>query len=135
MKSLLSSRALQALAGDDPILIGRFVLVGIFNTALSYALYCLLLYVGLAYPIALLLALIAGIIIGFVLSGRIVFKSRIAGRFHKYLLVWGLLYAVNVGLVFVLTHVGFDVYIAGLLSIFPTTVLSFVLQRRLVFAD
>ncbi|MFP6757349.1 MAG: GtrA family protein [Alphaproteobacteria bacterium] len=89
----------------------------------------------MAYPIALLLALIAGIIIGFVLSGRIVFKSRIAGRFHKYLLVWGLLYAVNVGLVFVLTHVGFDVYIAGLLSIFPTTVLSFVLQRRLVFAD
>ncbi len=133
--TLFDQRYLRVLVGHDPVLIGRFVAVGLGNTALSYGVYSLLIYVGTAYPIASFLALVSGIASGFVFAGRVVFRSRISGRFHKYLLVWAMLYCTHVGLIFVLIQLGLDSYSAGFLSLIPTAGLSFVLQRRFVFAD
>ncbi len=125
---------LRQLIGSDPILFIRFVIVGVLNTAFSFGAYALFLFVGLNYAVASLLALIAGIFWSFQTMGRLAFQSRLRGRFHLYVLVWAVLYGVNVGLIAMLMGIGLNAYIAGLLSLVPTASLGFLMQKRYVFA-
>ena len=111
----------------------RFLLVGAANTAASYALYALGLRLGLGYPLASLAALIGGIVMGFAAHGRITFRSRLAGRFGRFVAVWAVIYAVYVALIWALTGTGLSAYLAGLVALPVTTALSFVLQSRHVF--
>lgn len=117
----------------SPVLLGRYVVVGLFNTAVSYALYCALLYAGVAYPLASLGSLLGGIFLSFVTLGRYVFLSRLRGRFPRFLMVWCGLYLLNIGLLNVLIKVGLDPYIAGIVAAPPTIGLAFLLQRFFVF--
>lgn len=121
------------LSALSSVFLGRYLLVGLFNTAVSYALYCALLYVGIAYPLATLGSLLGGIFLSFVTLGRYVFVSRLRGRFPRFLTVWCGLYLLNIGLLNVLIKLGFDPYIAGIVAAPPTIGLAFLLQRFVVF--
>lgn len=114
-------------------LIGRYGFVGGFNTAASYATYCLLLYAGANYALASLGALSLGIVLSFVTLGRYVFMSRLEGRFLKFLFIWVVLYFVNIGLIRLGLSFGLNSYIAGLMASVPTIGLAFMLQRFYVF--
>lgn len=121
------------LSTFSPALLGRYLVVGLFNTAASYTFYCALLYAGVAYPLASLGSLLGGIFLSFVTLGRYVFVSRLRGRFSRFLMVWGGLYFLNIGLLNVLIGVGFNPYIAGIVAAPPTIGLAFLLQRFVVF--
>ena len=111
----------------------RFLIVGAINTALSYAIYALGLRVGLAFPVASLVALVCGLLISFVTQGVFVFASALKGRFPRFLAVWAVIYLVTIAVIWVQTRLGVSDYLAGLLAIPVTAVLSFLLQRRYVF--
>ncbi len=113
----------------------RFGAVGLINTAVSYGLYSLLIFVGFGYPAASFCALCGGIIWSFFTQGRLVFRQKLQGRFPRYLLVWGLLYFANLGVLALLAALGAGPYLAGFIAIAPVTALSFLLQRHFVFAD
>jgi len=121
------------LSAFSPALLGRYLVVGLFNTAASYAFYCALLYAGAAYPLASLGALLGGIFLSFVTLGRYVFMSQLRGRFSRFLMVWGGLYFLNISLLNVLIGVGLNSYIAGIVAAPPTIGLAFLLQRFVVF--
>ena len=53
----------------------RFVLVGILNTAFGYGVYCLMLWIGLSYWWATLIANVLGVLFNFKTTGVLVFKS------------------------------------------------------------
>jgi len=113
----------------------RFVLVGLLNTGFSYGVYCGFLYLGAPYQVASFVALVMGVIWSFVTSGRLVFRRRLQGRFHKYLVVWAALYLVNILLIALLTGLGMNAYIAGFFALAPIVVMAFFLQKKYVFAD
>ncbi len=111
----------------------RFGVVGGMNTAFSYAVYALGIYVGLAYYIASFAALVFGIIVSFFTQGKIVFGAQLKGRFPAFVVMWGLLYLMNIGAIRLMVEFGMNYYTAGLIAAFPVVAASFILQKFIIF--
>lgn len=111
----------------------RFLLVGGLNTLFGYSLFALLIWVGLAYPIAIGLATAGGIAINFQTTGRLVFGSAPLQRSGRFVAVYAVVYVINVVAVSLLLQLGLNVYVANALVILPLALLTYVLQRTFVF--
>ena len=111
----------------------RYLAVGVLNTGFSYSIYVLLLWLGLAYFVANLVALVCGIVFSFQMQGRYVFDNTSRRLFPKYMLLWVLIYFCNIALIKLLLVCGFNAYVAGALALPPIVLLSYVLQKYLIF--
>lgn len=112
----------------------RFLLVGAFNTSFSYGVYAAALWVGLHYVPANLLAMCLGTVLGFLSQGSLVFGSRDARRFGRFLVAWAAIWAVNATLIHLLVRWGeLNAYLAGAIAMLPVVVLSFLVQKHFVF--
>jgi putative flippase GtrA len=111
----------------------RFVLVGAANTGFNILVYWAFLWIGLAVPLASLASLIVGILINFTTQSRFVFDNRNPWKLLPYFVVWAILYAFNLGLIWLLMRFGLDAYLAGMLSTPMTVLLSYFLQKFFVF--
>jgi len=116
-----------------PIQFVRFVLVGAGNTVVSYLLYAALIWVGLHYALANLLALLLGIIFSFYSQSRFVFGHGNLRSLFRFVVAWALIYFANVTLIGQFVKLGLDAYTAGALALPVTTVLSYFVQKLIVF--
>jgi putative flippase GtrA len=112
----------------------RFLLVGLLNTGFSYSLYMLLIWLGMHFAAANLLATLTGIAFSFRTQGALVFGSHDWRRLRRFVPVWLGIYGINVGTIALLVEAGLDAYAAGAVALPPTVLVSFVLQKRFVFA-
>jgi len=87
----------------DPRII-KFLSVGVLNTVFGYALYVILIFVNVPYLTALFVATVAGVIFNYFSLGRMVFDG-LGGWFvfGKFVLAYGIVYAVNAALLRSLT--------------------------------
>jgi putative flippase GtrA len=114
---------------------GRFVLAGIANTSVSYGVYCLFVYLGIAYYLAAVLGAIVSLIFNFHSISIFVF-GRYGGRFAlRYAMVFCLSLALNIGGIKLLSMVGMNYYISSALVAGPVAILSFFLYKRFVFSS
>lgn len=113
----------------------RYLVVGAANTLIAYSLYAAGIAIGVPYELASLAALILGIIVSFVTQGRLVFATRLRGRFLLFVAAWAVLYFINITVIHVMHWAGLDLYLAGLAAVVPVTAIAFILQRGIVFAD
>ena len=97
----------------------RFVLVGVLNTAFGYAVYAGLLYLGLHYALANLMALLLGIAFSFRTQGTLVFRNPDLRLIVRFAACWLLILGFNIGLIALFMHFGLDAYVAGALSLLP----------------
>ncbi len=111
----------------------RFVLVGIVNTGFAYAIYAGLLYLGLGYASANLIALILGIVVSFKTQGILVFKDSANRRMIRFVLVWAMIYLFNIFLIGRFIAFGLNPYVGGALALPFVTVLSYIAQKLFVF--
>ena len=111
----------------------RFLAVGAANTGFSILVYWAMLWAGLAVPLASLASLVVGILISFTTQSRFVFDNRDPWKLLPYFIVWSILYAFNLGLIWLLMRCGLDAYAAGFLSTPATVLLSYFLQKAFVF--
>lgn len=118
------------LLGWRPI---RYLLVGLANTLLGYAAYSLCLLGGLSVPVAGLVAIIVGVAISFFVQGFVVFGNVTMGALFRFVGNWMLMYAVYVGVVTALQHVGVSAYLGGLIAAVPTSIVSYFVLRSFVF--
>ena len=111
----------------------RFLLVGGLSTAFSYGVYALLLFLGVNYAISNFGALLAGMAFGFKTQGTLVFDNpdnRLIWRFAAF---WLLIYAANVMFIGRLIALGLSSYAAGAITMPLIAVLSYFVQRFVVF--
>lgn len=111
----------------------RYLMVGVANTALSYLVYSLLLWLGLAFQWANLGALIVGILFGFSTQSRFVFSNDDWSKLPPYTLLWASMYLSNIFLIGLLKKAELNDYVAGLIAMPPIVLLSFVAQRNYIF--
>lgn len=111
----------------------RFVLVGIVNTGFAYVIYAGLLYLGLGYASANLIALIVGILVSFKTQGILVFKDSTNRRLIRFVLVWAVIYLFNIFLIGRFIAFGLNPYVSGALALPFVTVLSYIAQKLFVF--
>lgn len=111
----------------------RFVIIGIVNTSFSYGIYAGLLFVGIGYALANLMALVIGILFSFKTQGHLVFgnpDNRLLGRF---VLTWIFVYFFTITLIGRIIALGFDAYSAGALAFPFSAALSYLIQKYFVF--
>ncbi len=113
----------------------RFLTVGVLNSLFGYGCYVVLLHAGVGYGLALLFATIAGVLLNFKTTGTLVFQSHNNMLIWRFALVYALLYVVNFLIVKVLVGSGLTPSVAGVLALPGVALLSFLLNRRLVFKN
>lgn len=111
----------------------RYLIVGSFNTAFSYAVYALFLYIGLDYKLANLSALIIGIVLSFKTQGHFVFRNSDNRLFGRFLASWAIIYVVTIAIIGQIINLGFNAYWAGAFAMPFSVGLSYLAQKYFVF--
>ena len=109
----------------------RFLVVGSFNTAASYAIYLVLLLV-VDYRVAYTIAFVAGLAFGYLMHARFVFDARPAVRsVAAYLATYAAMYLISLGVLYVaVAQFGIPKPLGMLAALAVTVPMSFVLLRR-----
>jgi putative flippase GtrA len=111
----------------------RFLMMGGINTGFSYGSYALLVYCGVNFAVSNLVALVLGILFSFKTQGAFVFGVPGNGVFGRFIIVWCVIYVINIAMIGGMIKLGLSPYVAGALAIFPVAVLSYLFQRYFVF--
>jgi putative flippase GtrA len=113
----------------------RFIIVGGLNTIVGFSLYAAFIYLNLDYALAVFLATLLGILFNFKTTGKLVFNNAKNSLFYKFVGVYAIGYFFNVGLIKLLQLLTQDLYWSGFFSLIPVALLTFVLNKFLVFKD
>ncbi|MBR2082472.1 MAG: GtrA family protein [Elusimicrobiaceae bacterium] len=117
-----------------PQLFIRFALVGCVNTIFAYCIYALAIFMGLHYTLAVLMSTIIGTCFSFKTLGALVFENPDNRLIFKFVAVYILCYFLNIGLLRILIQfVLSNLYVAGLLSSCLVSLVSFCLNKWVVF--
>ena len=113
----------------------RFLIVGGINSLFGYSIFSIfILILGQNhYAIALLVATILGVLFNFFTTGRIVFKNRDQKLLFKFFGVYGITYLVNLLFLKIFDSYHVNILIAAAILILPVAILSYFLNRALVF--
>ena len=113
----------------------RFVVVGVGNTAFSYAIYAAFLFLGFGYAIANLVALLLSILFSFKTQGKFVFNNTDNRRFGRFVMTWAVIYLATITLIGQFIAWGLNAYAAGALALPFSTLLSYLSQKYFVFRN
>lgn len=111
----------------------RFLMVGLMNSAFGYGCFALLVYLGLHYSSALLLATILGVAFNFKSTGSLVFGSHNNKLIFRFVLGYALVYCINLGGIAIFSFFDVVPYFSGLILLLPMAALSFIINNRFVF--
>jgi putative flippase GtrA len=111
-------------------LLASFIVVGVFNTGISYGVY-LLLQRAMHYQLAYVLAFLAGIVTSYLLNAKFTFRAKPTFRSALlFPLAYAVQYAVGAVLLeFAVKFLGVSVTIAPLCVIAVTIPATFVVAR------
>jgi putative flippase GtrA len=112
----------------------RFLLVGLLNTCVSYAMYAALVLIGLDPVIALSISFCLGVGFNFLSTGRVVFSSTEVWRFPRFVLAYAIVYVANVLLLKMLLSLGLHALAAQALSLPVVAVCTFLILKFFVFS-
>lgn len=118
------------IAGSRPL---RFLFFGGLNTLAGYALYFVLVSAGLAFWLANFCCLIFGVCLNFYLQGRYVFDNHDWRRFARFFGGWFCIYLVQTFCIWMLIRTGLTALVAGLVVLPVATILSYFIQKLVVF--
>lgn len=111
---------------------GRFLLVGGYNTALSYGIFAALAGLGAAAQAALFAAFVLSSLNSFLTQKTFVFgtKGDYCGEYGRCLVVWAISYLLNAALLFVfMDAAGMNPYAGQLCALCIVTVFSFPMLK------
>jgi putative flippase GtrA len=111
----------------------RFAVVGMLNTAFGYGVYALMLRIGLGYAAASAVATVVGVLFNFKTTGVLVFDSQDNRLILQFIAVYVIVYCVNLTGLWLLNRAGVDSYTAGLVTLLPSALLAYLLNKVFVF--
>lgn len=104
------------------------------NTLFGYSLYSLLLFIGFYFVWATLIGQVVGIMFNFKTYGTLVFRNKDNSLIVKFIAIYGFTYLCNIiSLGYLINICGLSDYIAGAIMVIPIGLLSFVLNKIIVF--
>jgi len=110
-----------------------FIFIGVFNTIFGYGLYWVFLQLGLHYSLAVLMSTVMGVLFNFKTIGRFVFQSNNNVLIVRFSCVYAFLYFLNILSIQLIHSYGMNYEISGALMLVPMAILSFILNKNLVF--
>lgn len=113
----------------------RFLFVGILNTFFGYSVFAVLIYSGFHYTVANLLSTILGVLFNFKTIGMLVFKNTRGYLILRFVAVYAVIYCLNIAFLKILSMMNVNMYVAGLVILFPMACTAFVLNKHFVFHE
>ncbi len=111
-----------------------FLVMGGINTLFYYGMYSLLLYVGVLYAAAVVIATVCGVLFNFQTFGKVVFKNFQARLLGRFVCVYAILCMANIVGLKALERIGLaDKYVAGAVLTLPVALLGYFLNKTFVF--
>lgn len=136
LKSCMNKNSISEYLNLLPVSkIIKFLSTGFLNTVFGYFVYAVLIFFGLSYVVALLIATVAGVIFNYFSFGRMVFYSQGGWIvFVKFLISYVVIYIANVTLLSLLVggHI-VDPYLGQFLCIPVGVALSWLLMNNWVY--
>ena len=117
--------------------VGRFAVVGVMNTALSLVVYKVCVDIGIAYPVASVIAFAVGAVNSYTFNRIWTFRAGKAtgAGFLRYLVVQGVGLGVNeLVLIACVEALSLDRLLAQAFALVVASTLMFVLNRQWAFA-
>ena len=114
----------------------RFLLVGGINTLFGYSIFALFITLGFRYPVALVFSPILGVLFNYRTIGKLVFSQHSFDVIVllKFIMVYTVNYFLNRFAISLVLLIVDNVYIAGLIVILPVAVLTYLLNKFIVFS-
>lgn len=117
--------------------LGRFLVVGVLNTAFGYAIFWFGLHVlGLSAPVANTLSYAISLCLSFLLTRRFVFRATAApahAAAWRFVAAFAIAFAINQAVLRLLLALDWRAEIAQLGAMVSYTVVFFILNKFLVF--
>ncbi len=111
----------------------KYLVIGGINTGFGYGVFALFLFLGWHYSVAVLFATVLGVMFNFQTYGKFVFNNHSQHLIVKFVLVYVVIYLVNVSLLSLVDFFVADLYLSGAIVILPIAYLGYVLNRKFVW--
>jgi putative flippase GtrA len=114
----------------------KFIINGTLNTIFSYTIFSLFIYLNFHYTLASLFALIVALIFNYFTMKNFVFKknNKDKTQFIRFMLSNSIMYIINIYLLYLLEiYYSTNMYLNGLLVAVPLAILSFFINKMIVF--
>jgi putative flippase GtrA len=111
----------------------KFIIVGIANTVFGYSIYALFIFFDFNIYFSLLISNILGIIFNYNTFKNLVFSNSGSKNKKNFILIYVMLYLINISLLSLIRLIVTNVYIGQLLLLAPLALLSFYFNSRFVF--
>ena len=113
----------------------KYIIIGGVNTLFGYSVFAIFLFLGFHYSLSVLIATVLGVFFNFQTYGKLVFRSHSNHLIGKFILVYVLIYFINVLLIALLDFFKVDLFIAGVIVLFPSAYFGYLLNKRLVWKE
>ena len=110
----------------------KFIYISFLNTAFGLGLFYFFIFINLPYQLASLFGTIIGIIFNYNTNKKFVFNIKSSNIF-KFILVYFVVYFFNILFLYILNKNKINLYLGGFILIFPSGLLTFILNRHFVF--
>jgi putative flippase GtrA len=110
-----------------------FLFVGGINTLIGYAIFAVLILLGVPTAAAAIVGTILGVLFNFFSTGGVVFKNRAARLLPRFIAVYVVQMAINVAALRVLENAGLHALVAGAIILPPLAVFTYFALRQFVF--
>jgi len=119
-------------------MIGRFFVVGAISTAVDFAIYSLLVYLGINYIVAIIVGYGCGFLVNFFLVRNTVFTkgSRFEKVHHEFLAVLAvsvLAVLLNIFIVWALNRFGLDYYSARAVALVVVFFFNYFARKGFIY--
>ncbi|HSW70209.1 MAG TPA: GtrA family protein [Gammaproteobacteria bacterium] len=111
----------------------KFLFVGALNTLFGYLLFAGLIWAGLKYPYALLAATCLGILFNFKSLGVLVFNNGKNQLLLRFIVLYGVLYFINISLLYGLNLIFHNIYLNGIIAMLLVALISFFCNKHFIF--
>jgi putative flippase GtrA len=112
----------------------RFLAAGTFNTLFCYLIFTLSLMIGLESRLAMTIATIFTMCLGFFVMARFVFRvTPTLGRSKAFIVMQGIGYLININVLSLASLTEISDYLAGFMSLLITAVFTFCISKNVVF--
>ena len=116
----------------------KYILLSVSNIGIYYVIFSCGVYISANYVLSVTIATLISFTINFIALKNIVFKKISRSNyslFVRYLTAYFICYLVNLFLLKICSQFDVNIYVSGLLVLFPCALIGYLLTRFFVFTN
>lgn len=111
----------------------KYLIVGFINTIFGYGVFSFFIFINFHYTIAVFLSTVLGVLFNFRSYGKFVFKNDSWKNLWKFVVLYAILYLINISLIYIFSKYVLNIYLSGLLALIPIVLIGYIFNKSFVY--